>query len=69
MENKILLIDTISEIISNGDDSQHFRDSALEGICYIAAWLREEGFQAAADVLISEVSGDYPKYLYKHRQD
>jgi hypothetical protein len=61
MAKKITLLDTVTEVISNGDDAHHFRDSALEGISYVAAWLRDEGFWQAADVLITEVNGDYPR--------
>ena len=59
MATKVTLLDTISEVINNGDDSYYSRESALEGICYVASWLRAEGFWQAADVLISEVNGDY----------
>jgi hypothetical protein len=60
MTSKVTLLDTIIELISNGDDGYHFRDTALESICYVAAWLRDEGFWQAADVLITEVNDDYP---------
>ena len=51
----ISLLDCVSEVISNGDDAQHFRESAGEAIMYVAAWLHEEGFWQAAKVLKSEV--------------
>jgi hypothetical protein len=49
------LIDYVSEVISNGDDAHHFKDTAGEAIMYVAAWLQEEGFWQAANVLKSEV--------------
>ncbi|MBU6184921.1 MAG: hypothetical protein KGQ16_00540 [Cyanobacteria bacterium REEB444] len=59
MSNEITLLDTITEVISNGDDAHHFRETALEAVCYAASWLRKEGFWQAADVLITEINGDY----------
>lgn len=59
MPNEITLLDTITEVISNGDDAHHFRETALEAVCYAASWLRKEGFWQAADVLINEINGDY----------
>jgi hypothetical protein len=49
------LVDLVSEVISNGDDSHHFRESAAEAIMYVAAWLHEEGFWQASSVLKGEV--------------
>ena len=69
MAKKVTLLDTIAEIISNDDDAHHFRDSALEGICYVAAWLRERSFWQAADVLINEVKGDHPRNLSEENLD
>lgn len=51
----ITLLDSVSEIISNGDNAHHFREFAGEAIMYVAAWLNEEGFRQAANVLQSEV--------------
>jgi hypothetical protein len=59
MSDEIKLLDTITEVISNGDDAHHFRETALEAVCYAASWLRKEGFWQAADVLIDEINGDY----------
>ena len=59
MPDKITFLDTITEVISNGDDAHHFRKTALEAVCYAASWLRKEGFWQAADVLITEINGDY----------
>lgn len=56
---EVSLLDIVSEVISNGDDAHYFRETALETLCYAASWLRKEGFWQAADVLISEVNGDY----------
>lgn len=58
MSDKITLLDTITEVISNGDDAHHFRETALEAVCYAASWLRRECFWQAADVLIDEINGD-----------
>jgi hypothetical protein len=52
---KLPLIDYVAEVISNGDDAYHFRDEAGEAILYVAAWLHEEGFWQAANVLKSDV--------------
>jgi hypothetical protein len=70
MTSKVTLLDTIIELISNGDDDDdyRFRDTALESICYVAAWLRDEGFWQAADVLITEVNDDYPHQPQKGDQ-
>ena len=59
MSNEITLLDTIAELISNGDDAHHFRETALEAVCYTASWLRKEGFWQAADVLITKINDDY----------
>jgi hypothetical protein len=49
------LINYIAEVISNGDDAHHFRESAAEAIMYVAAWLHEEGFWQAASVLSDQI--------------